>query len=253
MRNHVLFQMWGPFRNSLIESHLFYLEQARKRLFVQFENLEAEANRAAEQWLEKRGKSFDPERDDPGDLYNAANDAGIEHYGLLSDMRDQTRLSVVAGMFHEWDKKLRGWLVDEIQRWHRGDQLIKHVWKANFEQIVELLDSLGCNVSNKNYYRALNACRLVVNVYKHGEGASLTELKNSFPEYLENPLEGFGMFNQDYIDHTHLKVSDDQIQEFSNAIVSFWRDVPENIFPSQEIVIPRWFEDGMRKDNANYH
>ena len=43
---YVLFQMWGPFRQSLIDGHLFYVEQARKRLLTQFENIEAEADKA---------------------------------------------------------------------------------------------------------------------------------------------------------------------------------------------------------------
>ena len=99
MSDYVLFQMWGPFRQSLIAGHLFYVEQAGKRLLTQFEDIEAEADKAAEEWLEKSRDRFDPDRHDPGDFYEAANDAGIEFYGLLSDMREQTTLGVVAGMF----------------------------------------------------------------------------------------------------------------------------------------------------------
>lgn len=130
MSGYVLFQMWGPFRQSLIQGHLFYVEQARKRLLSQFEDIEADADRAAEEWLEQSGQHFDPDRHDPGDFYEAANDAGIEFYGLLSDMREQTRLSVVAGMFHQWDKQLRDWLAREIQHWHRGDNATLKIWSA---------------------------------------------------------------------------------------------------------------------------
>jgi hypothetical protein len=100
--------MWGPYRQSLIKRHQFYVKQARKRVLSQFENMEEEADKAAEEWLEQSSGRFDPDWHDPGDFYEAANDVGIEFYQLLSDMRNQTRLSVVAGMFHEWDKNLRG-------------------------------------------------------------------------------------------------------------------------------------------------
>ena len=60
---YVLFQMWGPFRQSLIDGHLFYVEQARKRLLTQFENIEAEADKASEDWLENNSHRFDPDRD----------------------------------------------------------------------------------------------------------------------------------------------------------------------------------------------
>ncbi|MCI2808934.1 hypothetical protein [Eoetvoesiella caeni] len=253
MSDHVLLQMWGPFRESLIKGHLFYIEQAQKRLLSQFDDIEAEADRAAEEWLEKSGPRFDPDRHDPGDFYEAANDAGIEFYGLLSEMREQTRLSVVAGMFHEWDKQLRNWLVREIQHWHRGENVSLQVWSVNFGQITDLLGNLGWDVRSEEYFRALDACRLVVNVHKHGDGKSLDDLKNSYPEYLDDPLAGFGEGLSDlkYRDHTHLKVSDEQFQVFSNAILSFWRDVPENVFESQVTDIPQWFDNAMKKDRAN--
>ncbi len=233
MNGYVLFQMLEPFRQSLIKGHLFYVEQARKRLLSQFDNIEADADRAAEEWLDN--KYFDPDRDDPDSDYERAYDFSIEFYGLLSDMREQTRLSVVAGMFHEWDKQLRDWLVREIQHWHRGDNATSKVWSADFSQTADLLESFGWNFRSAGYFRALDACRLVVNVYKHGEGKSLDELRNNYPEYLSDPFNGSGgAFSETkYRDHTHLKVSDDQFQVFSDAILAFWRDIPENVVDSQ--------------------
>jgi hypothetical protein len=250
MSGYVLLQMWGPFRQSLIKGHLFYVEQAQKRLLSQFEDIRADADRAAEEWLEQRVPHFDPDRHDPGDFYEAAHDAGIEFYGLLSDMREQTRLSIVAGMFHEWDKQLRDWLVREIQHWHRGNNATSKVWSADFGQIADLIESLGWNVRNANYFCMLDACRLVVNVYKHGEGKSLDELKNSFPEYLKDPFNGSGnnISGARYCDHTDLKVSDDQFQAFSGAILAFWNDVPENVFDSQVTNVPDWFGKAIQKD-----
>ena len=118
MSGKVLFHMWEPFRASLIANHQFYVDQSRKRLLSQFDNIEPEADKATEEWLERSNSRFDPDRHDPADFYETAHEVGIEFYGLLSDMRDQTWLSVVAGMFHEWDKQLRGWLVREIGHWH---------------------------------------------------------------------------------------------------------------------------------------
>lgn len=167
-------------------------------------------------------------------------------------MREQTRLSVVAGMFHEWDKQLRDWLVREIQHWHRGDNTTLKVWSADFGQIVDFLESFGWNLRTADYFRTLDACRLVVNVYKHGEGKSLDDLRNSFPEYLDDPFKDFGgtLSNTRYRDHTHLKVSDDQFQAFSDAILAFWRDVPENVADSQLTEVPDWFGNAILKDCA---
>ncbi len=252
MSDYVLFQMWGPIRQSLIKGHLFYVEQARKRLLSQFNDIEADADRAAEEWLEQSSQHFDPDRHDPGDFYEAANEVDIEFYELLNNMREQTRLSVLAGMFHEWDKQLRDWLAHEIQHWHRGDNTTSQVWSADFGQIADLLGCFGWDVRSAGYFCTLDACRLVVNVYKHGEGKSLDDLRNRFPEYLNDSVKELGcvLSEMRYRNYTHLKVNDDQFQAFSDAILAFWRDVPEHVVDSQLTDVPDWFGRAILKGRA---
>jgi hypothetical protein len=252
MSDYVLFQMWGPFRQSLIASHLFYVEQARKRLLVQFDDIDTEADAIGVHALERNSKLYNPDSDNGDHLQEDAYEQMCEFHRLLSDMRDQTRLSVVAGMFHEWDKQLRDWLVREIQHWHHGDTAALKVWSADFVQIAELLESIGWPVCGAEYFRMLDACRLVVNVYKHGAGKSLEDLKQKYPEYLDCPFggSGTGFSSVQYRDHTHLKVSDDQFQAFSNAIVAFWHAVPENIFESKVNDVPDWFGKAILKDRT---
>jgi hypothetical protein len=249
MSDYVLFQMWEPYRRSLIAGHLFYVEQAKKRLLSQFEDIEAEAEKTAEDWLKRNEHRFDPDRHDSSDFYEAANEVGIEFYGLLSDMREQTRLSVVAGMFHEWDKKVRDWLVREIQHWHHGNDVVRVVWEADFKQLADLFESIGWPVRSTDYFRSLDACRLVVNVYKHGEGTSLDDLKKRFPEYLDDPFHDQGGVFSDlrYRDHTHLKVSVEQFQAFSDAIVAFWKAVPGRISKSNVKEVRDWLGAALKK------
>lgn len=40
----------------------------------------------------------------------------------------------------------------------------------------------------KSYFPKLDACRLVVNVYKHGKGTALNQLRSRYPEYLADPF-----------------------------------------------------------------
>jgi hypothetical protein len=250
MCHYSLFQMWEPHRQSLIKGHLFYVEQARKRLLSQFNDIEGEADKAAESWLDANKTRFDPDFHDPGDFYESARDEGIEFYQLLYEMRDRTRLSVVAGMYHEWDKHLRKWLTDEIRHWHSGEAVAGKVWTVDFGKLADLMGSLGWRVRDQDCFLKLDACRLVVNVYKHGKGNSFDELKEKYPEYLPDPLsqisEAFPGLG--YLDYTHLVVSENQLQGFSDAIVAFWKNVPKDILDHEDLEVPDWFARAMSAD-----
>jgi hypothetical protein len=56
----------------------------------------------------------------------------------------------------------------------------------------------------------------------------------------------------DFTDYTDLKVTEEQIQGFSNAIVAFWNDVPNNIHDDDgpNCELPKWFEKAWLKDRA---
>jgi hypothetical protein len=240
--------MWEPLRQNLMEEHRFYVEQAQKRLLSQFDNMKAEADRAAEEHLEKMSIHFNADVYDPSDLYESAHEEGIAFYQLLSDMYENTRLSVIAGMYHQWDKKLREWIVNEMTHWHRGENAIQSIWKADFSKLMGFLLAMGFDASKKvSGYERLNALRLVVNVYKHGNGSSLDDLKKSNPEFLTNPLRD-GELPLDWIDHTFLHVSDQQLEEFSVAIMNFWKAIPERIFLADELNVPEWFKNAVLND-----
>lgn len=251
MSREVLFQMDSLLRQSLIAGHTFYVEEAQKRLLSQFKDIGMEADKAAEEYLNRSSESFDPDRHDPADFYERANDVGIEFYGLLSGLWDQTQLSVIAGMFHEWEKQLREWLVRELQYWYNGEILPKRVWSANFKETVDLLESFGWKVRESDYHDLLDACRVVVNVYKHGDGGSFKELKEKYPEYLPDPSTGtmFTFGNKDFREHSDLVVSEEQFSVFSGAIISFWENGPKNVLQSDLSTEVKWVEDAIKKDS----
>lgn len=244
--------MCEPFRQDLIAKHRFYVEQARKRLLSQFENMEAEADKAAEEHLEKMSVHFNPDQDAPSDFYEAAHDKAIEFCLLLSDMHEVTRLSVIAGMFHQWDKKLRDWIVREMRCWPHGENAARSIWKADAPAIMDFLVAFGFNVKDLPCYKRLNAMRLVVNVFKHGNGLSLDVLKKSFPEFISDSFGGDEVhrFPFSFLDHTHMEVTDAHLDQFSEAILEFWMAVPKEIFLSEKIDAPDWFEKAFSKDRT---
>ena len=254
MSDRVLFQMWSGFRSQLIEKHEFYVSQAKSRLLDQFtdEEITKEADRVADESWEARGRNFNPDFDDPADGAEDAYQDGVWRYQLMAELRDSVRMNIIAGFFHEWEKTLRQWLVDEVRQWHHGEGTKSKIWKANFDDLYELLESFGWDLKVAPWFAALDSCRLVVNVHKHGDGPSLTHLDQAYPQFLVHPLADLlddgGLF-LDQKSHEHMKVNDTDLDAFADAITQFWRDVPENVFNSQIENPPGWLLKSIKKDD----
>jgi len=247
--DRVLVQMWGPFREQLIANHQFYVAEAKKRLLAQFdeETMKADADRYAEEWL--AGIPFDPDRDDPAGAYEQAWEENISFYQSLAELRDNTRLSIIAGMYHEWEKQLRDWLGREMGHHGLGEHTHTAIWRVVIGDIFDFLEFWQWPIRDRLFYTDLNICHLIVNVYKHGNGNSFKELKDKAPE-LVGANEGLPGFFLSALDYTNLEIGDAQLDRFSNAIISFWRDVPENVFFSQLSGEPNWLKNAIIKDRG---
>ena len=251
--NGVLFQMPSALRAELIGKHEFYVRQAKKRLLAQFEEEDIchEADSEGERFLEENQSSFNPEFHDVSEFYVMAGDARGERYQLLVEMRNSIRLSIIAGLFHEWEKNLRKWLVNEVQHWHYGEETKSTIWKRNLSDLFDFLESFGWPLKNAPYFKDLDACRLVVNVYKHGQGTSLNELDKSFPQFLDHPFEEMrGELGEMWFfpSYDYLKVGNDDLEAFSNAILRFWKDVPGNVLNDQITNPPSWLMKAIEND-----
>jgi len=110
---------------------------------------------------------------------------------------------------------------------------------------MDMLAQLGWDIKIQAYYGKLNECRLVANVYKHGDGASFDNLRKCFPEYLPVSSTSYplGCTNS-----TDLTVNITQLDAFSSAIVSFWENIPENIYDYDGAKVPNWLKRAFDKD-----
>ena len=251
MVDRVLFQMWEPFRRHLIVSHQFYVAEAKRRLLDQFteDNMKADADKFAEEWLASTAHYFDPDRDDPNSHYEQAWDESVTFFGRLEDLRNTTRLSIVAGMYHELEKQLRDWIGRDFGELGLGKHAHSAIWRAVIADIYGFLECWQWPVRTKPFHSDLHLCHLVVNVYKHGAGSSFEELKALAPD-LVGKTEDLPGFFLSALDYTNLTVSDVHLDRFSDAIVAFWQDAPENTFASQITSLPKWLEKAIEKDKA---
>lgn len=223
--------MWGPFREHLLRRHAFYVEQAKARVLSQFGDISGEAERFADAEFDRIGQQPAHYEIDMGDAAEMANDRAQEFYGLLSDLHREMTLATLAGVYHQWDKDLRGFIDSELGKDGVAAADIKEVvWKRDIAEVFKLLAQFGWDCRKDGFFADLDAARLVVNVYKHGKGKSLDDLVAQHPEFLREGLPGFGLAaHPDYVDHEWLTVSDKQFARIAAAIEAFWGAFPERL------------------------
>ncbi|WP_421852654.1 hypothetical protein [Novosphingobium sp.] len=248
--DRVFLQMWRPTREHLIASHEFYVAEGKRRLLDHFtdESMEADANAFADAWL--AGRPFDPDRDDPGSDYEQSWDESVSFYQRLSDLRDNTRLSIIAGMFHEWEKQVRDWLGRELGHHGFGKHAHAAVWSVKLDELFDLFEACSWPVRTLGLFDQLFRCQLVTNVYKHGNGPSFETLKAIAPD-LVGKKDGLPAFFVSALDYSSLAVSDDDLLRFADAITAFWNELPENIFFSQVSQVPKWLDRALRKERED--
>ncbi|MGB3805863.1 MAG: hypothetical protein WA936_01550 [Erythrobacter sp.] len=249
--DRVFLQMWGQTREYLIANHEFYVAEAKRRLLDQFDEgtLKADADRHADEWLAARGQNFDPDRDDPADDYEQSYHEGIAFYQGLVGLRETTRLSIIAGMFHEWEKQVRDWLGKELGHHGYGKHAHAAVWSVKLDELFDLFEKCGWNVRALGFFEQLHRCQLATNVYKHGNGPSFEALKTKAPDLVGKDTD-LPAFFVSALEYTALNVTNDDLSRFAEAITAFWRELPENIFFSQVADVPKWLERAFRKERA---
>jgi hypothetical protein len=247
MGNYAYFQMDAGRRRNLIKAQTFYFEQGKKRLLSQFKDIGHEAELETQAWLEEQSGYFDPD-DDPARIHEDARDQNILIFSLLEEMRGGVLVLLAAGIYHAWEKQLKEWLASEARHSGSGDHLRAAIWKKDFANMMDLFEGMGWAVRGAPFFAKLDACRLVANVHKHGSGPSFNDLKARCPEYLFDAFARGPFSDSRFADHTRLRVSEDQLEEFHRSIIGFWETVPGEIVGMPQR--PAWFVAAMAKDGA---
>lgn len=239
--------MYMGLRESLISDHQFFVDQAKTRLLDQFNDLsiQSEAQKVSEETWEGIEGYYDPEKHDLLEFSEVADNQGHERYRLLSEMRDHTRFSMLAALFHSFEKSLKDWIARDLFTLFKSERMKKRVWAATVEELYTLLKEGGVDVRVSGIYKDLRDYQLVVNVYKHGEGRSLDELRKSAPQFImpDDDSGFYKSFPLEFFDHSYVRVTDEDFDRFTGAIAEFWKEIPTYIRTSAFKQFPKWLTD----------
>lgn len=225
----------------LLEPYRFYLQEARKRIFPPFADIDTAMKEYADEWYQKAGSWFDPDNDDETAFAEQAYEKGINYGLMLEEMANNVRLAVLAGLHHRWEKDLREWMIKELSHTARHPDLPQVIQKATFPMLSELLTALGVPVTTLPCWATLERFGLVVNVFKHGDGPAMNKLKMSAPEYF-GPWHLPDARNWKYVSHHDLHVTEAQFDELAATVTDFWNGIPERVTEEDAVgALPAWY------------
>lgn len=224
--------MWSGQREHYLSRHNFYVEQVKTKVFAQFYNLETDADKYAEAEYARLGSLQGDQNSDMSEIADIARERSYDYFSMLSDLKLQMLLGGLAGLYHQWDKDLRDFIERELTNYSEKGAVEKLVWKSPVEGVFDVLREFGWDLSACDFFPKIDACRLIVNVYKHGKGVSLNALEERYPEYIDTPFSRAEVphFFDGHLSHEWLSVTDSQVDEIAAAFSSFWKQFPERLY-----------------------
>jgi hypothetical protein len=215
----------------ILEKHDFYVTQIKERVLAQLKDLEGDADRYAKIQYQRLIEIPGDDNTDMADLAEMAHERAVSHYELLSDLKEQVILGALAGLYHQWEKELRDFIERELMDGVEAEQASKRAWCGSIMDIFRLLTDFGWDVHGEPFFPKINACRLIVNVHKHGNGPSLDDLRSKYPDYLRDPF-GKPLSDpfSDYVNYDWLTISEQNFNEIACALRAFWVEFPERLY-----------------------
>jgi len=225
-------------RNSALHFHRFLVSESLDRFLSQLkapaDEIELETAFHA---CRLSGKKL------PASQYAFQENAFRTNYEFyFQDLKRLTYLSLLMNISHEWDKRIRIFILADMDRPREQPDIHRKVWKSNFFALCDLLEALGTDFRAHPSFEKIKICHDIVNVHKHGEGESYVNLLHSHPEYLTVGRNSDYKTDVSMINY-ELAITHGQFLEFANAIESFWLDLPAPIQIGQHSTLPEWLSD----------
>jgi hypothetical protein len=224
--------MWSPIRRRILDRHDAYVEAVQARVISQFRDIDVQAERHAEARWEALLRMPAREDVDMADLAEVAQDTGLEKYEMLSFLKREMLLGSLAGLYHIWDRSLRDFLEKEFRHWMDALRIEKYAWRSDFNGVVDCLRQFGWDIAKESFFEDLDACRLIVNVYKHGKGPALKDLAARYPRFLRYHDKPEFSFLAQHVDQEDLELSEQQFCKIARSLRAFWIGFPERLYPA---------------------
>ena len=207
----------------------------KNRLLSSFENIDQEASDIEnKKWKEfSSGVSFDA---DPANLAEKAMEEGLEHYLLMTDLRQGMINLFATTLYHLFEQQISIILNREVPyccpNWEKPKQLSLDEIKCQFKKFF------GIDVAKFKSWQKLHELCLVANSVKHAQGNSSDKLYKIRLDLFINPMIENSSHDPPTLNEIYnfptgfqpltgngLYVSIDDIKIYRDILVSFWEEL----------------------------
>jgi hypothetical protein len=199
-------------------------ESIFSRVLPTFDSIGAEA-KAIEADAYVRLSARTTENTDGGDLAEAAFDAGLRHYHLMSETRQAVINVFAVAVAHLFEQQRHLLPFRTLSEAEPSSPKRERSFDA-------LLEAHAIDARTFIHRSKLEELDLVSNVVKHAEGRSAKALRSLRPELFSHPSLQDASFSPPPVEPVHrplmgtdLFVQPSDLRDYINAIESFWRFV----------------------------
>jgi hypothetical protein len=168
--------------------------------------------------------------EDPANFADAAHEAGLNYYMIVTGIRQGIINMFAAGLYHAYEQQLLFFHREELLPYgQQHDKAQLKISRAN-----ELLSDRGIELSSFESWAVVEELRLVSNTVKHAEGDSAEQLRRRRPDLFKDPQlkdHGFEGLSQSassiYLPMVgeDLFVQVDDLTKYRDALVQFWTEL----------------------------
>ncbi|QOY52304.1 hypothetical protein [Candidatus Sulfurimonas baltica] len=180
------------------------------RLLPSFDNLEVEAQAAADKRLEELAETYGG-AEDPSPYYEEAYDTGGEYYVTYTEMKNDFLNMTTVWLYHLFEQDCNKIFSDTK-------------WGIRKEKIASLSIS---TITPSNFYKINEELQHICDINKHGDGRAKEKLLVIRPDLIDSKIEKHFGDNPDTTTHTLKNISLKQLKEYAEYMKSFWIELYE--------------------------
>lgn len=228
---------WSSYFKVFSRQITVFCESVVNRVFPTFDQIDKEAEKIEEEEYERIGSLPGDENSDMADAAEKAQEAGLEHYMLMSGVKQALISVTIAGLYHLFEQQLLLFHRKQVL-----DQSNENKSKLmNLCELKKRLADAGINIESLSSWPKIDELRHVTNAIKHAEGVSADKLRSVRPDLFVHPtLRNGSPLGENIHYPIYMPLGGEDIypeindfQEYGKAITDFWDEFGKSISVSK--------------------